>query len=199
MVSDSSNTLTPLRSCCSACRLRWSRQFSLYCPVGRSGKKKGHSSADLRSFSGMTVWSTTRDTNRKKRWDQKQEPEGKCFKLKNAPCGALLPASWHIPETFQDQIPQATPPDSSRKAPWTQWAQIKACFAACLSQRRTSPQWQQPSPGVICSWNVLDSRRTQKGSLVLTFHLFRPRKIIILGAQSYSTSARGNKWIYFLK
>lgn len=94
------------------------------------------------------------------------------FKLKNSlwcfffSSHRVPRTSWHIPRTFQPQIPNVTPPDTSKKAAPPHWAQIEACFAP---SRRFSIDKDLfiPVPGVICSWeriacswNVLESQQT---------------------------------------
>lgn len=187
----STHTLTLQRSCCSACRLQWSPLFYLCCPA--DGRGNNISKVMMCWF--HPLWFVLRQlifTARKtsqfwlqgrfliETWLHKQKAETQKdvdkqseVKLKSSLwcffSHRVLRTSWRIPKTFQPQIPNVTPPDTSKTAAPPHWAQIKACLAQYVSQWKIL-RWHNvfiPVPGVICSWeriacswNVLESQQT---------------------------------------
>lgn len=161
-----SSTLTLRRSCCSACRLRWSRPFYPCCPVGGRGNNRGNDQSmmcwfhlllwfvlRLLHFAAYKIWQfwlqgwflIERDTERRR---QGRHLCGQAIwiQIKKLPVvffsHRVLRTSWHIPKTFQPQIPNVTPPDTSKEAAPAHWAQIKACFAQRVAQWKIL-HWQE--------------------------------------------------------
>lgn len=99
----------------------------------------------------------------------------------------LLRTSWHIPKTFQAQIPNVTPPDTNKMAARPHTEHKLVLVFLCTSVTRPflidkkvvySLAWHNPQLGRNCLWLECSGEPADhRGSLVLVFKFSWPKPI----------------------